>query len=184
MRHLTNGDAPTRTPTRPMRLGWFRGGGYRRCRPSFTVERNPRQEPWRARCVETRTAGSASGPGKRTSSNAGTAPQADSTVRAHCHAALRAEPDHAAGRVREQWSWSPRRGVQARRSHGYRGLNSRKRSFSRGHRCDSARCSRRSNRHGRPRSRSRCGQARSWPALSRPRHRHRSSRPRPAGAEL
>jgi hypothetical protein len=30
--------------------------------------------------VETRTAGSASGLGKRTSSNAGTAPQADSTV--------------------------------------------------------------------------------------------------------
>jgi hypothetical protein len=30
--------------------------------------------------VETRTAGSASGLGKRTSSNAGTAPQADSTL--------------------------------------------------------------------------------------------------------
>ena len=41
----------------------------------------PRQKPWRARCVETRTAGSASGLGKRTGSNAGTAPQADSTVR-------------------------------------------------------------------------------------------------------
>jgi hypothetical protein len=40
---------------------------------------SPRQEPWRARCVETRTAGSASGLGKRTSSNAGTAPQADSS---------------------------------------------------------------------------------------------------------
>lgn len=41
---------------------------------------NPRQRPWRARCGESRTPGSASGLGKRTSSNAGTAPQADSTV--------------------------------------------------------------------------------------------------------
>ena len=40
----------------------------------------PRQEPWRARCGESRTPGSASGLGKRTSSNAGTAPQADSTL--------------------------------------------------------------------------------------------------------
>lgn len=40
----------------------------------------PRQKPWRARCGESRTPGSASGLGKRTSSNAGTAPQADSTV--------------------------------------------------------------------------------------------------------
>lgn len=38
-----------------------------------------RQEPWRARCGESRTPGSASGLGKRTSNNAGTAPQADST---------------------------------------------------------------------------------------------------------
>ena len=37
--------------------------------------------PWRARCVETRTPGSASGLGKRTESNPGTAPQADSTTR-------------------------------------------------------------------------------------------------------
>ena len=44
------------------------------------VNQAPRQEPWRARCVETRTAGSASGLGKRTGSNAGTAPQADSSV--------------------------------------------------------------------------------------------------------
>jgi hypothetical protein len=43
--------------------------------------------------VETRTAGSASGLGKRTGSNAGTAPQADSTV---CSALLSAGPkDHA-----------------------------------------------------------------------------------------
>jgi len=35
--------------------------------------------PWRARCVETRTAGSESGLGKRTDGNTGTAPQADST---------------------------------------------------------------------------------------------------------
>jgi hypothetical protein len=41
---------------------------------------NPRQKPWRARCMETCTAGSASGLGKRTSSNAGTAPQADSSL--------------------------------------------------------------------------------------------------------
>ena len=38
-----------------------------------------RQTPWRARCRETGTAGSASGLGKRTRSNPGTAPQADST---------------------------------------------------------------------------------------------------------
>ena len=38
-----------------------------------------RQKPWRARCGESRTPGSASGLGKRTGSNAGTAPQADST---------------------------------------------------------------------------------------------------------
>ena len=43
-----------------------------------------RQKPWRARCVETRTAGSASGLGKRTGSNPGTAPQADSSVWASC----------------------------------------------------------------------------------------------------
>jgi hypothetical protein len=42
---------------------------------------DPRQRPWRARCGESRTPGSASGLGKRTSSNAGTAPQADSTLR-------------------------------------------------------------------------------------------------------
>ena len=36
------------------------------------------RRPWRARCVETRTPGSASGLGKRTESNLGTAPQADS----------------------------------------------------------------------------------------------------------
>jgi Group II intron, maturase-specific domain len=40
---------------------------------------HPRQTPWRARCVETRTAGSASGLGKRTGSNPDTAPQVDST---------------------------------------------------------------------------------------------------------
>ena len=40
-----------------------------------------RQEPWRARCGESRTPGSASGLGKRTESNPGTAPQADSTRR-------------------------------------------------------------------------------------------------------
>lgn len=40
--------------------------------------------PWRARCVETCTAGSESGLGKRTDGNTGTAPQADSTkARAH-----------------------------------------------------------------------------------------------------
>jgi integrase len=39
-----------------------------------------RQTPWRARCRETGTAGSASGLGKRTGSNPGTAPQADSTT--------------------------------------------------------------------------------------------------------
>jgi hypothetical protein len=39
----------------------------------------PRQKPWRARCGESRTPGSASGLGKRTRSNADTAPQADST---------------------------------------------------------------------------------------------------------
>lgn len=37
-------------------------------------------EPRRARCVERRTPGSASGTGKRTGSNAGTAPRADSTT--------------------------------------------------------------------------------------------------------
>ncbi len=37
------------------------------------------QRPWRARFDESRTPGSASGLGKQTSSNAGTAPQADST---------------------------------------------------------------------------------------------------------
>src|SRR5215813_12603617 len=38
-----------------------------------------RRKPWRARCRETGTAGSASCLGKRTGSNPGTAPQADST---------------------------------------------------------------------------------------------------------
>jgi hypothetical protein len=38
-----------------------------------------RQEPWRARYLETGTPGSASGLGKRARSNPGTAPQADST---------------------------------------------------------------------------------------------------------
>jgi len=47
--------------------------------PCATTPR--RQEPWRARCGESRTPGSASGLGKRTDSNADTAPQADSTVR-------------------------------------------------------------------------------------------------------
>ena len=95
-----NGDAPTDYDLIDPR-SVVRSGGYRRCRPRFTVGRrlilaagsrtcshpraqaartNPRQAPWRARCVETCTAGSASGLGKRTSSNAGTAPQADSTV--------------------------------------------------------------------------------------------------------
>ena len=63
---------------------WWRPGspGYRRGRPRFTAghcSTRPRQEPWRARCGESRTPGSVSGLGKRTSSNAGTAPQADST---------------------------------------------------------------------------------------------------------
>jgi hypothetical protein len=40
-----------------------------------------RQTPWRARCRETGTAGSASGLRKRTGSNPDTAPQADSTNR-------------------------------------------------------------------------------------------------------
>jgi len=40
---------------------------------------NQRQHPWRARCGESRTAGSASGLGKRTDGNIDTAPQADST---------------------------------------------------------------------------------------------------------
>ena len=35
--------------------------------------------PWRARCGESRTAGSAGGPGKRSGSNAATAPRADPT---------------------------------------------------------------------------------------------------------
>ena len=38
-----------------------------------------REHPWRARCVETRTPGSASGLGKRIRSNPDTAPQADLT---------------------------------------------------------------------------------------------------------
>ena len=60
-----------------------RSPGYRRGRPRFTAghcSTRPRQEPWRARCGESRTPGSVSGLGKRTSSNAGTAPQADSTL--------------------------------------------------------------------------------------------------------
>jgi hypothetical protein len=56
------------------------GGGSRR---SLQAARpNPRQKPWRARCMETCRAGSASGLRKRTSSNAGTAPQADSSLAA------------------------------------------------------------------------------------------------------
>jgi hypothetical protein len=39
-----------------------------------------RQTPWRARCVERRTAGSARGPGKRAGSNPGTAPRAYSAI--------------------------------------------------------------------------------------------------------
>jgi len=39
-----------------------------------------RHRPWRARCGESRTPGSASDLGKRTESNLGTAPQADSTL--------------------------------------------------------------------------------------------------------
>ena len=38
------------------------------------------QTPWRARCVERRTAGSARGPGKRTGSNPSTAPRAYSAL--------------------------------------------------------------------------------------------------------
>jgi hypothetical protein len=49
--------------------------------------------------VETRTAGSASGLGKRTSSNAGTAPQADSTVPSRRHASCR--------RYRTLFAWRP-----------------------------------------------------------------------------
>ena len=48
--------------------------------PSPLCLRARRQTLWRARCGESRTPGSASGLGKRTSSNAGTAPQADSTL--------------------------------------------------------------------------------------------------------
>ena len=47
--------------------------------PSPLCLRARRQTLWRARCGESRTPGSASGLGKRTRSNAGTAPQADST---------------------------------------------------------------------------------------------------------
>ena len=39
-----------------------------------------RQTQWRARCVETRMAGAASGLGKRTDGTLGTAPKADSTI--------------------------------------------------------------------------------------------------------
>jgi hypothetical protein len=48
-------------------------------RASTDQLRRAEQTSWRVRCVETRTAGSASGLGKRTVSNAGTAPQSDSS---------------------------------------------------------------------------------------------------------
>jgi hypothetical protein len=80
----------TSRPPRPHRPG--AAERWRRCRspatatgvtPSPTPGPCPttaaRQEPWRARCDESRTPGSASGLGKRTGSNPGTAPQADST---------------------------------------------------------------------------------------------------------
>ena len=38
------------------------------------------QDTWSARCVETRTPGAASGPGKRAGREASTAPRSDSTV--------------------------------------------------------------------------------------------------------
>ena len=65
-------DAPVNARAPPQRPQG-RGGGYRRCRPTFTVGHHAiRQGSWRARCAERRTPGSASGLGKRTSSNAGT----------------------------------------------------------------------------------------------------------------
>ena len=80
-------DAPVNARAPPQRPQG-RGGGYRRCRPTFTVGHHAiRQGSWRARCAERRTPGSASGLGKRTSSNAGTAPQADSTPWMHDDAA-------------------------------------------------------------------------------------------------
>ena len=58
------------------------------------------QTPWRARCVERRTAGSARGPGKRTGSNPSTAPRAYSAraERAACRPACDpAQAAHQAG---------------------------------------------------------------------------------------
>ena len=45
------------------------------------------QDTWSARCVETRTAGAAGGPGKPTGSDPGRAPRSDPTIA--CHAQLR-----------------------------------------------------------------------------------------------
>jgi hypothetical protein len=75
-----NGDALTGDDPAG-RIGWTAAAGIGDAgHPSPRCEPTPRQTPWRARCGESRTPGSASGLGKRTSSNAGTAPQADSTV--------------------------------------------------------------------------------------------------------
>ena len=75
---LANVGAPSPGPHRAPAAGI---GDARQ--PSPLCLRARRQTLWRARCGESRTPGSASGLGKRTRSNAGTAPQADSTLCTH-----------------------------------------------------------------------------------------------------
>ena len=73
------GDAGQPSPSGSGR-SWPRGSTPVPNPGSRLPEPTRRQRPWRARCGESRTPGSASGLGKRTSSNAGTAPQADSSL--------------------------------------------------------------------------------------------------------
>ena len=75
---LANVGAPSPGPHRAPAAGIGDAG-----QPSPLCLRARRQTLWRARCGESRTPGSASGLGKRTRSNAGTAPQADSTLLTH-----------------------------------------------------------------------------------------------------
>jgi hypothetical protein len=76
-----------------------------------------RQTPWRARCVERRTPGSASGLGKRTESNLGTAPQADSPAAIEAHLTIVVTAMAASLYIEHQIGWSIKKFVRAARSY-------------------------------------------------------------------
>lgn len=61
------------------------------------------QDTWSARCVETRTPGAASGPGKRTDRKASTAPRSDSTVDAEGTGGLLAQVESRTSAAAIAW---------------------------------------------------------------------------------